>query len=97
MDIIIGGIQTLIKLYVYCFVAHAILSWLIAFNIVNLGNPVISMINDFLHRITLPVLRPIRKVLPDLGGIDISPVLAIVGLYVVAGLLGRLAMQMAFA
>jgi YggT family protein len=53
----------------------AIFSWLVAFNVVNTRSPVVGMIGDFLYRITEPALRPIRNVLPNMGGIDISPVI----------------------
>ena len=53
------------------------LSWLIAFNVVNTRNQFVAMVGDFLYRITEPVLRPIRNLMPNLGGIDISPVIVI--------------------
>ena len=58
-------------------IASAILSWLVAFNVVNTNNRVVLMIGDTLYRVTEPVLRPIRNILPNLGGIDISPVILI--------------------
>jgi YggT family protein len=73
-------ISTLIWLYIYVLIAAAVLSWLIAFNIVNTRNQFVAMIGDFLYRVTEPALRPIRSVMPDLGGIDISPIILIVGL-----------------
>ena len=68
----------------------AILSWLIAFNILNTSNQVVYTIVDFLYRITEPALRPIRKVIPNLGGIDISPVILILGLIFLQMVLGNL-------
>jgi YggT family protein len=68
-------ISYVLTLYVYVVIAMAILSWLIAFNVVNTRNPVVHMIADLLYRLTEPVLRPIRNLLPSLGGIDISPVI----------------------
>ncbi|EJW13577.1 Integral membrane protein YggT, involved in response to extracytoplasmic stress (osmotic shock) [Rhodovulum sp. PH10] len=73
----LGFISTLLTLYVYLLIAAAILSWLIAFNVVNTRNQAVAMIGEFLYRITEPVLRPIRRMMPDLGGIDISPVIVI--------------------
>ena len=73
-------ILTIIDLYIYVLIAAAVMSWLIAFNVVNSQNPTVRMIWDFLYRITEPVLAPIRSVLPGLGGIDISPVILIIGL-----------------
>jgi len=71
LDVILIALQ----LYSYVVLAWVILSWLIAFNIVNTRNPVVSAIADFLYRVTEPVLRPIRQLMPNLGGIDISPVI----------------------
>jgi|SRR5215831_11057459 len=73
-------IHTLIWLYIYILIATAILSWLIAFNVVNLHNDIVRSISYFLYQITEPALRPIRALLPNLGGIDISPVILIIAL-----------------
>src|ERR1700674_3639145 len=70
-------IDTLITLYIYVLIAAAVMSWLIAFNVVNSYNPTVRRIWDFLYRVTEPALRPIRAILPNLGGIDISPVILI--------------------
>lgn len=66
-----------IQLYIWLLVAQAVLSWLIAFNVVNRSNQVVGVIGDFLYRITEPALRPIRRYMPDLGGIDLSPLVLI--------------------
>ena len=66
-----------IQLYIYVLIAAAVLSWLIAFNVVNMRNRFVAILTDTLYRLTEPVLRPIRNILPDLGGIDISPVILI--------------------
>jgi len=63
------------------------LSWLIAFNVVNTQNRIVFMIGDFLHRITEPALRPIRRFLPNLGGIDISPIVLLLLLFFIQRLL----------
>ncbi len=73
-----GFISLLLTLYIYILVAAAVMSWLIAFNVVNPRNQFVSMVGEFLYRITEPVLRPIRNVLPSLGGIDISPIIVII-------------------
>ncbi len=70
-------IDLALNLYIWILIAAAILSWLIAFNVVNVRNTAVGMVADFLYRITEPALRPIRNVMPDLGGIDISPVILI--------------------
>ena len=73
-------IHTLIWTYIYILIAAAVMSWLIAFNVVNSQNPTVRMIWNFLYNVTEPALRPIRSILPNLGGIDISPIILIIGL-----------------
>ncbi|MBI4724489.1 MAG: YggT family protein [Rhodomicrobium sp.] len=73
-------IAGLIDLYIYVIIIGAILSWLIVFDVVNRRNRVVFLLADTFHRLTEPALRPIRRVLPDLGGLDISPVILILGL-----------------
>jgi YggT family protein len=75
MRAILDVIMLVLQLYVWLIIAAAILSWLIAFNVVNTRNDVVRAAWDFLQRITEPVLRPIRNLLPNLGGIDISPII----------------------
>jgi YggT family protein len=74
-------ISTVITIFIWLLIAQAVLSWLLAFGVVNRYNRVVASTSDFLWRITAPLLRPIRSVLPDLGGIDISPVILILILY----------------
>ena len=59
----------------------AVLSWLVAFNVVNTRNRFVAMVLDFLHRITEPALRPLRRIIPTIGGIDISPAVLILILF----------------
>ena len=74
---VVNLISTVIQIYIYVLVASAILSWLIAFNVVNMRNQAVATIVDVLYRLTEPVLGPIRRILPNLGGLDISPVVVI--------------------
>ena len=74
---LIGFIVLVIDLYIWVVIASAILSWLVAFNVVNTNNRFVLMFADMLYRLTEPALRPIRNILPNLGGIDISPVILI--------------------
>ena len=90
MRSILWLIDTVITLYIYILIASAILSWLIAFNVVNMRNPIVAQIGEFLYRITEPALRPIRNILPNLGGIDISPVILILGLFFIRNLIFEL-------
>jgi YggT family protein len=73
-------IHELIWIYIYVLIAAAILSWLVAFNVVNTRNDIVRNISYFLYAVTEPALRPIRNLLPGLGGIDISPVFLMIGL-----------------
>ncbi len=74
--------DTLLSIYFWILILHVILSWLVAFNVVNARQPFVSQIGRFLWQITEPVLAPIRQVLRrlfgDLGGIDLSPLIALV-------------------
>jgi YggT family protein len=70
-------IDLALELYIYLLVAAAVFSWLIAFNVVNTRNQFVGMVADFLYRITEPALRPIRQRIPNLGGIDISPLILV--------------------
>jgi len=70
-------ILIVLDIYIWLLIASAILSWLVAFNVVNTRNQFVAMVGDFLWKITEPVLRPIRAIMPNLGGIDLSPVILI--------------------
>ena len=67
----------LIGLLIWIIIGSVILSWLIAFNVVNPYNQFVRSLWDLFHRITEPMLRPIRRLLPDMGGIDLSPMILI--------------------
>lgn len=77
MRAVLDIVLIILDLYVWLLIASAILSWLIAFNVVNTRNQFVSAIAEFLFRITEPVLGPIRRALPSLGGLDISPIVLI--------------------
>ena len=77
MRAVLDIILLILHIYIWLLIAAAVLSWLIAFNVVNTRNQVVAMLGDFLFRITEPVLRPIRSMMPNLGGIDVSPVILI--------------------
>jgi len=78
-----------IGLYITLVIVQVVLSWLVAFNVINTGNRFVYMVGDFLYRITEPALKPIRRLLPTMGGIDLSPVVLILGLYFLQILLRR--------
>ena len=74
---LLAFISYLLRLYVYVLIAAAVFSWLVAFNVVNTRNQVVGAIGQVLYQITEPVLRPVRNLLPRLGGLDLSPVVVI--------------------
>jgi len=77
MRAILDIVLLVLQIYIWLLIASAVLSWLVAFNVVNTRNQVVATIGDFLYRITEPVLRPIRSAMPNLGGIDVSPIIVI--------------------
>ena len=85
-----------LQLYTYLIIASAILSWLVAFNVVNTRNDVVRSIWNFLDAVTEPALRPIRRILPKLGGIDISPVILILLIIFIQKLIVDYLMPIAF-
>ena len=80
MHPVIWLIYNVLNLYFYVILASVIISWLIAFNIINGANPYVRQFVYAIGRLTEPLLRPIRNALPDLGGIDISPIILLIGL-----------------
>jgi YggT family protein len=100
MDVIIGPlfwlITTVIDLYIWVIIIGAVLSWLVAFNVVNTRNRFVWAVGDFIHRISEPALRPIRSILPNLGGIDISPLVLILLLVFTKQVLSRLYLSSGF-
>lgn len=68
-------IDLALNLYTWVLIASAIFSWLYAFNVINSSNQFVNSVGNFLYAVTEPALRPIRRILPDLGGIDISPII----------------------
>ncbi len=77
LDPLIRVILIAIDLYIWVVIISAVLSWLIAFNVINTHNRAVYVIVDFLYRVTEPALARLRRFLPNLGGVDISPVVLI--------------------
>jgi YggT family protein len=86
IDIVLG-------LVVWALIISAILSWLVAFNVVNLHNQFVSTVGNFLYRLTEPMLRPIRRVVPQFGSVDISPVILILVIYFIRSVLRQWAVS----
>jgi YggT family protein len=77
--------------YIWALIIGAILSWLVAFNIINTRNRFVQVIGDFLYRITEPLLQPIRRVVPMMGGLDLSPLILIFIIYFLQSFIRHLA------
>ncbi|MDY8108216.1 YggT family protein [Fulvimarina sp. 2208YS6-2-32] len=78
---VLNVLMLALNIYWWIIIASAILSWLYAFNIVNAGNQFVDSIGQFLYRATEPVFRRVRRVMPDLGGIDLSPLVVLLGIF----------------
>ena len=92
MQSLLWLIDTVLNLYIWCLIISAILSWLVAFKVVNTQNRIVFTVGDFLYRITEPALAPIRRFMPNLGGIDISPIALILLLLFARSLLSEYTM-----
>jgi YggT family protein len=86
-------INTVIQIYIFVLIVQVVMSWLIAFNVVNTRNRFVFMVADISYKLTEPALRPIRRILPSFGGIDLSPVVLILLLGFLQRLLGELALR----
>jgi YggT family protein len=80
-------IDLALQIYIWFIIASAIFSWLYAFNVVNSRNQFVATVGNFLFRVTEPALRPIRRFMPDLGGIDISPIILFIIIYFIRQLM----------
>ena len=83
MIIIYIVVWTILKYFSYIVIANVLISWLIAFNILNTGNRFVYMFLDFTYRVTEPFLNRIRKFLPNLGAFDISPVILLMLIWII--------------
>ncbi|MEO0670686.1 MAG: YggT family protein [Pseudomonadota bacterium] len=78
---LLGFISYLLTLYTYVILAGVVFSWLIAFNVINPHNGFVRSVWQALEAVTEPLLRPIRRMMPDLGGIDLSPLILLLGIF----------------
>ena len=81
MRVILEIIMMLLQLYWWVIIAMIIMSWLFAFNVINGRNQFVASLWRILDGLTAPVLRPIRRILPNFGGIDLSPIAVFIGIY----------------
>ena len=70
--------KLLIEIFIWLLIIQAILSWLIAFGVINTSSNIVNMVGTFLYKVTNPLLGPIRRFLPEFGGIDVSPLILII-------------------
>lgn len=84
---LIRTVDFVLDIYTWILIGSAVFSWLYAFNVVNSRNQFVASLGSFLFKVTEPVLAPIRRLLPDLGGVDISPIVALVIIYFIRQLL----------
>ncbi|MGX9576558.1 YggT family protein [Mesorhizobium sp. f-mel] len=77
MNALIDTLIYALSIYWWIIIAAAIFSWLYAFNVVNSRNHFVDSVSNMLYRVTEPVFRPIRRFMPDLGGVDISPIIVL--------------------
>ncbi len=89
MKAILDVLLMLLQAYVWLIIAWAVMSWLLAFNVVNPRNQFVGMVADFLDRITYPALRPLRQIMPNMGGIDISPFILILLILLIENIIIR--------
>lgn len=80
---IVEALLLALDFYVWVVIIAAVFSWLYAFNVVNARNQVVAAIGEMLYRATEPVLRPIRRIMPDLGGLDISPIILLLLIFII--------------
>ena len=87
MTAVLNLIDNAVSLYIWILFLSVIASWLINFNVINTSNRVVYMVVDVLYKMSEPALRPIRRLLPNMGGLDLSPVVLILLLWFIRDLI----------
>jgi YggT family protein len=88
MRAILDVVLLALDIYVWVIIASAVLSWLIAFNVINMRNDFVRMIYNGVYQLTEPVLAPIRRRLPNMGGLDISPIVLLLLIFLIQRVIG---------
>jgi YggT family protein len=83
-------VEVVLNLYVWVIIAGAVMSWLVAFGIINMHNRVVQSFSDIVYRITEPALRSIRRIVPPINGVDLSPIILILLIMFLQRFLGHL-------
>ena len=86
MNTLLGLFDIITRMYMWVVIIYVVMSWLVTFDVINTRNQFVRMVGDFLYRLTEPALRPIRRVLPHLGGVDLSPLVLILLIILIRGL-----------
>jgi YggT family protein len=94
LDPLLRVLVIAIDLYIWAIIISAVLTWLVHFGVVNTRNQFVSMVGEFLWKLTEPAIRPIRRIVPNLGGIDISPVVLILLLIFLKMVIGNVHLSM---
>ena len=89
MRAVLDVILLVLQLYTYVIIVVAIMSWLLAFNVINIYNSVVRAIWDALNAMTEPVLRPIRRILPNFNGLDLSPLVLLLIIFLVQDVIAK--------
>ena len=84
----------LLDIYLWIIIAYVIMSWLIAFGVVNTSNPNARKITEVLARLTDPVMKPIQKAVPPIAGIDLSPIIVIIGIQILKKIIAYVAFSL---
>jgi YggT family protein len=93
---LVNLVSYVLELYLWCIIISVLLSWLVTFGVINTQNRFVYLVSDFLHRITEPALGPIRRILPNLGGLDLSPIVLILLIWFLQNLLREYAYPVAY-
>ena len=88
-----GIVDMILQLLVWIIIIQAVLSWLVAFNVINTSSGFVRTLLETLDRLTAPLYRPIRKIMPDFGGIDFSPIVLILAIQIVRKLVEGVALE----
>ena len=86
-------IDMILQLLVWIIIAQVVISWLVAFNVINTSSPFVRTLLNGLDRLTAPLYRPIRRIMPDFGGLDFSPIVLILAIQIVRMLVEGLALE----
>ncbi len=94
LDPVLAVIYVALNLYWFVVIVSVVLSWLVQFNVVNTSNQFVSMVGEFCWRATEPALRPIRRFIPNLGGLDISPIVLLLGIFFIQQIIQNLRFEL---